>query len=183
MRVELTDTITYDGSPGVDYVDQPTFLVVPTDFGVGSISVDVASGLNHKGPPDARGFAGLAYHLSGEVDQFECVYLRPLNGQGLNPPAPRNRRAVQYFSYPDWPFDRLREAYPDGRFEAPADLLPDIWTTLVLTVSESSVRVSVNGVVVLAVAETKAPVRSGPVALFVDIGTEAFFADLTITAS
>ena len=152
------------------------------DFEVGSVRVDVAGRLNHKGPSDARGFVGLAYHVSSKADQFECVYLRPLNGRGLAPPPPRDRRAVQYFAFPGWPFDRLREAYPDGRFEAPADLRPGVWTTLQLDVSERSVQVSVDGVDVLVVAETKVPARSGPVGLFVDIGTEAFFADLTITA-
>lgn len=57
LRVELTDAITYDGKPGVDYIDQPTFLAVPADFEVGSISVGIAGGLNHKGPSDARAFA------------------------------------------------------------------------------------------------------------------------------
>ena len=37
--------------------------------------------------------------------------------------------AVQYFAYPDWKFDRLREEFPDGRYEAGADIGPDEWIT------------------------------------------------------
>jgi hypothetical protein len=38
----------------------------------------------------------------------------PLNGRKTNPPSPRDQRAIQYFAYPNWKFDRLREQYPDG---------------------------------------------------------------------
>ena len=39
LRVELTDKIAFDGRPGVDYVDQPTFLVLPAQFTNGTIEV------------------------------------------------------------------------------------------------------------------------------------------------
>jgi hypothetical protein len=29
LRVELTDTVTFDGKPGVDYVDMPTLVIIP----------------------------------------------------------------------------------------------------------------------------------------------------------
>ena len=127
LRIELTDAVTFDGRPGVDYVDQPTFVIVPVAFTTGLLEVDIRSRLNRKGPADARAFAGLAYHITDEADHFEAVYLRPLNGRRLNPPPPRHIRAVQYFAYPDWPFNRLRDDYPDGRFEAGADIEPDQW--------------------------------------------------------
>jgi hypothetical protein len=31
--------------------------------------------------------------------------------------SPRDQRAVQYFAYPDSKFDRLRQEFPDGRYE------------------------------------------------------------------
>ena len=80
LRVELTDEVTFSGSPGVDYVDQPTFVVLPVQFTSGTIEVDVLSRLNGKGPEDARAFAGLAYRITDTADHFESVYLRPLNG-------------------------------------------------------------------------------------------------------
>src|SRR4029079_19735760 len=96
--------------------------------------VAVRAGLTATAPDYARGFAGIAYHLLDGGDRFEAVYLRPLNGASLEPPAPRQLRAVQYFAYPDWPFSRLREAYPEGVYEAGADIEPDRWIHLMLVV-------------------------------------------------
>lgn len=64
------------------------------------------------------------------VTALKRFYLRQLNGRKTNPPSPRDQRAVKYFAYPDWKFDRLGEEFPDGRYEAGADIGPDEWTTL-----------------------------------------------------
>ena len=88
--------------------------------------------------PDSRAFAGLAYRISGRRDSFESVYLRHLNGTKTNPLTPRDPRATQYFAHPDWPFDRLREAYPDGRCEAGLAIGPEEWITLELTLTADS---------------------------------------------
>ena len=181
LRIELTDAVTFNGRPGVDYVDQPTFVIVPVTFTTGLLEVDIRSRLNGKGPADARAFAGLAYHITNEGEHFEAVYLRPLNGRRLNPPPPRHVRAVQYFAFPDWPFNRLRDVYPDGRFEAGADIEPDHWTHLAVTVEDHQVTVVVDGVAVLAVREPLGATKVGAVGLFVDIGTQADFANLVIT--
>ena len=114
LRVELTDAVTLKGQPGVDYVDMPTFVIIPGSFTNGTIEVDILSRLNGKGPADARAFAGVAYRVTADADRFEAVYLRPLNGRKANPPSPRDQRAIQYFAYPDWKFDRLREQHPGG---------------------------------------------------------------------
>jgi hypothetical protein len=103
LRISLTDEVTLHGTPGVDYVDQPTFLILPVSFENGTLEVDVQSGLNALAPDYARGFAGLAYRISEDRDRFEAVYVRPLNGRSLNPPSPREYRAIQYFAYPGWP--------------------------------------------------------------------------------
>lgn len=179
VRVELPDEVSLHGRPGIDYVDQPTFLVIPVSFTTGTIRVDVWSRLNGKGMPDSRAFAGLAYHINDRRDAFESVYLRPLNGAKTNPPPPRDRRAIQYFAYPDWPFDRLREAYPDGSYEAGLDIGPGEWITLELTVTDDAVTATVNGGQALTVAPKASP-STGAVGLFVDVGTEAFFSNLTI---
>ena len=93
LRVELTDAVTLKGQPGVDYVDMPTFVIIPGSFTNGTIEVDILSRLNGKGPADARAFAGVAYRVTADADSFEAVYLRPLNGRKANPPSPRNQRA------------------------------------------------------------------------------------------
>jgi hypothetical protein len=132
--------------------------------------------------PDSRAFAGLAYRISGRRDSFESVYLRPLNGTKTNPLTPRDPRATQYFAHPDWPFDRLREAYPDGRCEAGLAIGPEEWITLELTVTADATA-TVNGVPALTIDQPKARPRTGTIGLFVDIGTEAFFSNLTIDTS
>ncbi|HEY5981748.1 MAG TPA: hypothetical protein VIT41_19140 [Microlunatus sp.] len=182
LSVRLTDAIAADGHPGVDYVDQPTFVIIPADFTFGTIDIDVSSGLTPTAPDFARGFAGLAYHLTGDGERFEAVYLRPLNGATLNPPSPRHLRAVQYFAYPDWPFDRLRDTYPEETYEAGADIRPDEWIHLQVRVTETGVSVLVDDSVVLTVAEPKAVPIAGSLGLFVDIGTQAYFSDLRITS-
>lgn len=179
VRVELRDEVSLHGRPGVDYIDQPTFLIIPVSFRTGTISVDVWSRLNGKGLPDSRAFAGLAYRISDQRDAFESVYLRPLNGAKTNPPPPRDQRAIQYFAYPDWPFSRLRETYPDGRYEAGLDIGPGEWINLEVTVTDHAVSTSVNGRRALTVVP-KAEPSEGTVGLFVDIGTEAFFSNVTI---
>lgn len=181
LRVELTDDITHHGTPGIDYIDQPTFVLLPIRLRTGTIRVEVLSRLNGKTDFDARGFAGLAFGIDDDTTRFESVYLRPLNGRKTDVQPPRDKRAVQYFAYPDWPFDRLRTEYPDGRYEAGADIGPDEWNTLSVTVDENCLVVAVNGDHMLTVTEKKAPTNEGRIGLFVDIGTEAYFRGLEVT--
>jgi len=181
LRVELTDAVTLEGKPGVDYVDMPTFVIIPASFTNGTIEVNILSRLNGKGPADARAFAGIAYRVTADGDRFEAVYLRPLNGQKTNPASPRDQRAIQYFAYPEWKFDRLREQYPDVDYEAGADIGPDEWITLKVDIDDTRLTATVNGTETLVLSETKAAPVAGAVGLFVDIGSESFFSNLTIT--
>ena len=208
LRVSLTDEIASHGVPNVDYIDMPTFVRIPADFTTGTIEVDVLSRLTSDAPEYARAFAGIAYHetysdpaeLEGtrndaSAHRFEAVYVRPMNGRKVSPPPPRDRRAVQYFAYPDWKFDRLREVYPDGRYEAGADVGPDEWMTLRVEVGLTMLSVFVNGDAVLQQIEAKSlkarsrdthgnkPPSGGDVGLWVDIGTVAYFANLRLTRS
>jgi hypothetical protein len=180
LRVELTDAVTLKGQPGVDYVDMPTFVIIPGGFTNGTIEVDILSRLNGKGPADARAFAGVAHRVTADADRFEAVYLRPLNGRKANPPSPRDQRAIQYFAYPYWKFDRLREQYP-GDYEAGADIGPDEWITLTLDIDHTRLTATVDGTETLTLNETKAAPVAGAVGLFVDIGSESFFSNLKIT--
>jgi hypothetical protein len=94
-----------------------------------------------------------------------------MNGQKMNPPSPRDQRAIQYFAYPNWKFDRLREQYSDGDYEAGADIGPDEWITLKLDIDDTRLTATVNGTQTLALSETKAAPLAGAVGLFVDIGS------------
>jgi hypothetical protein len=177
VRVELLDDLTY-GVYGVDNVDKPTFAILPIEVLDGVIEVDVRSRLNGKGPAEARAFAGLAFRIRNGGEAFECVYVRPLNGRKVDAPPIRHERAVQWFAYPDWPFDRLREAHP-GRYEAGADIGPDEWLRLRVEFSGRRVTATIDGVEVLSVESLVEP-AAGRVGLFVDIGTEAYFANLIV---
>lgn len=155
--------------------------MLPLDFKDGVIEVDLLGRLLPDAPDYARAFIGLAYRVQLRGTRYESVYLRPLNGRKLNPPPPRDSRGVQYYAYPDWKFDRLREEEPNGGFEAGADIRPNEWTTLRLEIDGRRLRAAVNGDTVLTLAEAKGELANGAIGLWVDIGTEGFFADLRVT--
>jgi hypothetical protein len=182
LKVEVTQQAR-DGAPGVDYVDTDTFVILPVPFRNGRIEVDVLGRTYFGAPPGARGFIGLAYRISPDHQTFESVYVRPLNGRKHHPPPPRHQRAIQYFAFPDWRFDRLRDQYPDGRFEAGADIASDEWISLCVDIYEDHVQVTVNGEPLLTVREPKADPVVGAIGLWVDIGTEGYFSNLRIAPS
>jgi hypothetical protein len=178
LKVEF-DEAANKGQPGVDF-DMPTFVLIPANFKNGTIEVDVLSRLNGKATPAARAFIGLAYRVIDSGTGFESVYLRPLNGRKTNPPSPRDKRAVQYFAYPDWKFDRLRKEYPDGRYESGANIADNEWIALKLTIEDTSVTASINGKEELALTDTKAAPVTGRIGLWVGRGTEGYFSNLRI---
>jgi hypothetical protein len=180
VRVELLESVSADGSPDVDYVDMPTFLELPIDFEDGTISVDIRAQLNGYWPEGARGFAGLAFRVQPGVGSFESVYLRPTNGRRAGAPSPRDQRAIQYFAYPVWRFERLRTEFP-GVYETGTDIDIDQWTTLRLEVDADRLDAYVDGVLTLAVNPTLLPPRRGRLGLFVDIGTVAYFSNLQVS--
>lgn len=170
-----------DGLGPADLIDKPSFVMLPHILTNGAISVTLRSRLRPDAPDFARAFAGLAFRIQPDL-AFESVYLRPLNGLPLNPPPPRDRRAVQYFAYPNHDFQTLRDSFPDGRFEAPAQIRPDHWHHLRLTLNGPQITAQVDGLQVLQVT-APVPPRPGQIGLWVDIGTEAHFTDLTATAA
>jgi hypothetical protein len=85
LKVRLTKAAG-GGRVGVDFGDEPTFVLLPSAFGIAPSRSSFSAG---------------------------------------SPPEPRRR--LQYFAYPDWKFDRPREAHPDGRYETGADIAPDEW--------------------------------------------------------
>lgn len=181
LWVALPADIRAVGKPDVDYIDTENFVILPVDFSTGTLEVDIFTTLAHDATPEDRGFSGLAYHIDEDVKNFESVYIRGTNGLKENPPAPRNARAIQYFAFPDAKFDYLRENFPDI-YEAPANLGLNEWITLKLEVTENGVTSYVNGDRVLVVDGTLCKSRSGRVGLRVDIGTEAYFSNLKISA-
>jgi hypothetical protein len=165
--------------------DMDTFAFVPgLDFHDGTIEARVAGSPLSNVPPGARGFIGLAFRIDTEGGTFACegFYVRPTNGRAED--QVRRNHSTQYFSYPGYDFDRLRQEAP-GRYESYADLVPGEWTHLRIEVSGSIAQFYVGAAPqpVLIVDDLKrGPDAHGTVGLFVDSGTDGHFRNLSVRA-
>jgi hypothetical protein len=182
LSVELTDdeaeTRIRLGQGGGN---RPAYAIVHRGFADGVLEVDLGAELTGKGPPDARGFVGVAFHISEGSQTYECVYLRMTNGR-LNdpaPPAPRIERAIQYVAHPDFHFAVSREQFP-GRYERGADIGIGRWHRLRLEVQAARVRALVDGAEALQVDDLRYPQRHGAVGLWIGDGTRGLFKNLDI---
>jgi hypothetical protein len=162
-------------------VDEPTFVRVKgINFKNGTIEVKVLSRLTKNAPDFARGFIGIAFRINGNNTKFESIYIRPVNAR-VDDQVRRNH-SVQYYSYPDYKFDRLRKESPE-KYESYVDLQMDTWITLSIEVKDEHARLYVNesDQPCLVVNDLKhGPDFSGGIALWVKTGTEGFFTDLKI---
>jgi hypothetical protein len=152
------------------------------DFHDGTIEVDVAGSLLPDAPRDARGFIGIAFRIDAESGGFasEGFYIRPTNGRAED--QVRRNRSTQYFSYPGYDFDRLRREAP-GRYESYVDLVPGEWTHLRIEVSGATAQFYVGGGAhpALIVRDLKRGADAhGTVGLFVGIGTDGHFRNLSV---
>ena len=108
---EGSDSLRLVLTPDAETPDNPTFARVKNlEFHNGIIEVEVAGRPLPDAIPEARGFIGIAFRIREDLSAFECMYLRPTNGRAEQ--QLRRNRATQYFSYPDWKFDRLRTEVP-----------------------------------------------------------------------
>ncbi len=168
-------------SARVTEVDEPTFAKVRgVDFRNGVIEVKVLSRLLPNAPAYARGFIGVAFRIADGNSRFESIYVRPTNGRA--PDQLRRNRSVQYFAYPDFKFQRLRDEAP-GVYESYADMGLDEWITLRIEVRGAKAKLFLNGQPqpTLIVNDLKlGPDAAGGIGLWVDVGTEGFFRDLVI---
>ncbi len=151
------------------------------DFKNGTIEIEVAGKRAESAGAMARGFVGVAFRVNEDNSQFECFYIRPTNGRAED--QERRNHSVQYISFPDHPWHKLREETP-GKYETYADLVEGEWTKLKIEVSGEKARLYVNGVEqpTLIVNDLKLGGKnSGKIGLWVGPGTEAYFSDLKIT--
>jgi hypothetical protein len=175
------------GPGGYAGPDRPTFAFLPVvDFRNGTIEVDVAGSVAPNAPKDApltpRGFVGIVFRLAPDLSKFEGIYLRPANARAED--QVRRNHATQYFSYPGYTFVRLRKESPE-KYESYVDLVPGEWTTMRIEVNGEKVLLYVNGSAqpVLVVNDLKLGSEAhGSIGMWVDIGTEAYFSNLRITA-
>jgi hypothetical protein len=152
------------------------------DFKNGTIEVKLLSRLLKDAGEGARGFIGVAFRIAEDTKKFECIYIRPTNGRAED--QVRRNHSVQYISYPDFPFDRLRREAPE-KYESYADMGLNEWITLRIDVNGQQAKLYVNDSKqpVLLVNDLKLGESSGGIGLFVDNGTEGFFADLKVKSN
>jgi hypothetical protein len=155
-------------------------MIEGVDFTDGTIEVELAAQPAPDAPEGARGFAGLAFRIAPGISSFEGIYLRPTNGRA--PVQLRRNRACQYFSYPDYKFDRLR-AEAAGEYESYVDLEPGAWTHMRIEVEGDTARLYVHHAdqPTLLVNDLKLGAGAhGAIGLFIDMGTEGFFRNLKV---
>jgi len=163
-------------------VDEPTFVKLKgLDFESGTIEVKFYSQIQNPSPfASAQGFIGLAYRIEEDNSAFECIYLRPKIGRSDNQLF-RNK-AVQYFAYPDYKFDKLRKQ-ADGKYETSAPVEINEWITMRIEINGEKAYMYINDAKysTLVVDKMLGNSKRGSVALWVDIGTIGYFKDLKIT--
>src|SRR5258706_12010006 len=161
--------------------DEPTFTKIKgIDFKNGIIEVKVLSRLLPNAPELARGFIGITFRINDSNSKFECINIRPTNGRADN--QLRRNRSIQYFSFPDYKFERLRKEAP-GEYETYADMGLNEWINLKIVVvgNQAKLFINDNKQPSLIVNDLKHGANStGAIGLWVDVGTEGFFSDLKI---
>lgn len=162
--------------------DLPTFVKVKgIDLKDGAIEVKVLSRLLKNAPASARGFIGVAFHIDSLNSKFEGIYLRPTNGRAED--QLRRNHSIQYFSHPDYDFDRLRKE-ANGVYESYADMDLNEWITMRIEIKGKQAKLFLNNnkQPSLIVNDLKLGDNvSGAIGLWVDGGTEGYFKDLKIT--
>lgn len=162
--------------------DAPTFVKIKdVHFKNGTIECKVLSRLEKTAPEFARGFIGIAFRIDSNNKKFESIYLRPTNGRAND--QVRRNHSIQYFSYPDYTFDRLRKDSPE-KYESYSDMGLNEWISMKIEVKGDKAKLFLNGrdQPVLIVNDLKHGVdASGTIGLWVDIGTEGYFADIKVT--
>jgi len=150
-----------------------------TLFHIGTIEVEVAGKPRAGAPSDARGFIGVAFRVTAEPSNYECVYIRPTNGRAAD--QVRRNHSTQYISMPEYEWSRLRKEAP-GHYESYVDLVPGEWTKIKIEVSGVKARLFVNDSPqpVLIVSDLKHGDSEGAVALWIGLGTEGYFANLRL---
>jgi hypothetical protein len=155
-------------------------VVLPgISFRNGTIEMDIAGKPRAGTASDARGFVGVAFRVAAESLKYECFYIRPTNGRADD--QLRRNHSTQYISMPEYGWSRLRSESP-GRYESYVDLAPGEWMKIKIEVSGVKAQLYVNNSPepVLVVDDLKHGDSEGAVALWIGLGTEAYFANLRL---
>jgi hypothetical protein len=155
-------------------------LVSGTQFQDGVIEIDMAGDVMPGAAQGARGFVGMVFRAAPDASKFECFYLRPTNPRSDD--QVRRNHSVQYISIPGFPWQLLREKFPE-KYESYVDLVPGEWTKVKVAAKADHAQLFVNGVdqPSLIVNDLKQPVSSGQIGLWIGPGTVAHFTNLRVT--
>ena len=170
----------YDLDPTKD-TEQRLAKLAETDFHNGTIEVELSGDLLKTAGAEARGFVGIAFRIGQDNSSFECIYLRPTNGRAED--QVRRNHAVQYTSFPGFPWFKLRQEFPK-KYESYVDLAPGEWIKYKIDIQDATARLYVHGAEqpTLIVTDLKlGETEKGAVALWIGPGTEAHFRNLVIT--
>jgi hypothetical protein len=188
-----TEQVTYKGRKALRATDAAPANVADgiqlvilnkTEFQNGVIEIELAGEPGADAGAGARGFVGVAFRVNldaaKDVAKYECFYLRPTNGRADD--QVRRNHSIQYISYPDFPWQRLRKEYPE-KYESYVDVVPGEWTKLKIEAHGDKARLYVNDAPqpVLVVNDLKQGQGQGQVALWVGSGTVAHFANLRVS--
>jgi hypothetical protein len=179
---------TYKGKPALRVThesgeDGKSLAILPDiDFGDGRIEYEFASELASNSPALARGFVGIAFRLNPDGPRYECFYQRPLNSRVED--QERRNHSIQYISMPEFPWQKLRKETP-SKYETYADMIAGDWTKAKIEVKGERAVLTINGSSqpTLIVNDLKHGASRGTLALWIDVGTVAHFANLKVTPS
>lgn len=149
-------------------------------FGNGTIEAEIAGAPQSGATEGARGFVGIAFRVQADLRTYDAFYLRPTNGRADD--QVRRNHSTQYISHPAWTWSRLRTEEPK-KYESYVDLVPGAWTKVRIEVDGVRARLYVHDSPepVLIVNDLKTgPDTRGAVALWIDVGTEAHFRNVTV---
>jgi len=152
-----------------------------TQFKNGTIEINLAGNTMANASETARGFVGIAFRINDDNSKYECIYLRPSNGRAND--QVRRNHSVQYISYPDYPWERLRKEFPE-KYESYVDLEPGVWTKVKIVVEGNNAKLYVHDSpqpCLIVNDLIMGPNAEGKIGLWVGPGTIAHFADLYVT--
>lgn len=176
VRMVNDDGLTAAGTPAGA---QSIAIVKDSEFGNGTIELDVVGRPREGAPPSTRGFVGIAFRVQEEGSRYESIYLRSTNGRAEDQLL-RNH-TTQYVSQPEFSWQRLRKENP-GVYESYVDVDPVAWTKMKVVVDGSKARLHVNDTdqPCLIVDDLKLGELRGKVALWTGSNSDAFFSNLLI---
>ena len=145
------------------------------------IEVKMLSRLLPDAPDFARGFIGIAFGINEDDSRFDSFYVRPTNSVTVINDPVRNSHGCQYFSYPGYTFQYFRD-HSISIYENSVSCELNKWMELKAEIKGNTGRFYLDGNLILTVDEFISASHKGYMGFFVDIGTEAFYKDLVITA-